>query len=159
MKRYTLAVIMTLIAVTLCLADGETPLMLRKPAVSRTQIVFSYAGDLWIVGREGGESRRLTAAPGEESDPAFSPDGTQVAFTGEYDGNVDVYVVPASGGVPRRLTYHPGEDRVVGWTPDGKRGRFASARDSYSGVPRLFTFPARGGLPTEGPLPTGEEAS
>ena len=159
MRRMYTATLCVLASAVLCLAQDGRPLLLRKPTVSRTQIVFSYAGDLWVVGREGGESRRLTTAPGEETDPVFSPDGTQVAFTGEYDGNVDVYVVPAAGGVPRRLTYHPGEDRVVGWTPDGKRVLFASARDSYSGVPRLFTVPAEGGFPTEVPLPTGVEAS
>ncbi|HLY62554.1 MAG TPA: PDZ domain-containing protein [Terriglobia bacterium] len=159
MRRIESVIVCVIVSSALCLANDAKPLLLRKPAVSRTQIVFSYAGDLWIVGREGGESQRLTTAPGEETDPVFSPDGTQVAFTGEYDGNVDIYVVPASGGVPRRLTYHPGDDRVVGWTADGKRVLFASARDSYSGVPRLFTVPAEGGFPAEVPLPTGAEAS
>ena len=103
MRRMYTATLCVLASAVLCLAEDGKPLLLRKPTVSRTQIVFSYAGDLWIVGREGGESRRLTTAPGEETDPVFSPDATQVAFTGEYDGNVDVYVVPAAGGVPRRL--------------------------------------------------------
>src|SRR5437763_15660469 len=90
--------------------SSDKPLLLRKPALSRTQVAFSFAGDLWIASREGGEAKRLTAGPGVEIDPVFSPDGSQIAFTGEYDGNVDVYVVPAAGGTPRRLTYHPGED-------------------------------------------------
>ena len=61
--------------------------------------------------RGGGEARRLTAGAGIETDPVFSPDGTLIAFTGEYDGNLDVYVVPAAGGVPRRLTCHPARTR------------------------------------------------
>src|SRR5919109_925015 len=105
---------------TLSAAQSNPPLLLRKPAVSKTQIVFNYAGDLWIASRDGGDARRLTAGKENETDPAFSPDGTQIAFTGDYDGNKDVYVVPATGGEPKRLTYHPGADEVVGWTPDGK---------------------------------------
>ena len=81
--------------------------------------MFAYAGDLWSVPRSGGSAMRLTSGTGNEANPAFSPDGTQVAFTGEYDGNVDVFVMPASGGVPRRLTWHPAPDTVLGWTPDG----------------------------------------
>ena len=86
-----------------------------------SHIVFAYAGDLWSVPRDGGNAVRLTNGAGDETDPAFSPDGTQIAFTGEYDGNVDVFVVPAAGGVPKRLTWHPAPDRVLGWTPDGKQ--------------------------------------
>src|SRR5579884_965608 len=86
-------------AAAVCCAQTEKPLLPRKPGISKTQIVFSYGGDLWIVGRDGGDARRLTAGVGNETDPQFSPDGTMVAFTGEYDGNKDVYVVPAAGGI------------------------------------------------------------
>src|SRR5262245_60050514 len=96
----------------------EKPVLMRQPSLSRTHVVFVYAGDLWIVNREGGEASRLTAGVGTETDPLFSPDGKTIAFTGEYDGNVDIYTVPATGGVPRRLTYRPGADRLAGWTPD-----------------------------------------
>ncbi len=87
---YRNTAILFLISTALCLAESEKPMLFRKPTVSRTQIVFSYAGDLWIVAREGGNATRLTAAPGVETDPVFSPDGTQIAFTGQYDGNTDV---------------------------------------------------------------------
>ncbi|HEU4388569.1 MAG TPA: PDZ domain-containing protein, partial [Blastocatellia bacterium] len=140
-------------------ASPNKPLLLQRPTLSRTAIVFVYGGDLWIVGRGGGEAKRLTAGPGIETDPCFSPDGTQLAFTGEYDGNVDVYVVAATGGVPRRVTYHPGPDRVLGWTPDGKQVVFRSPRNSTSPFNRMFTVPVQGGFPTELPLPMGEEAS
>ena len=83
-------------------AQSDPPLLLRFPTVSKTQIVFNYANDLWIVSRDGGDARRLTAGTGIEALPYFSPDGSMIAFTGEYDGNRDVYVVPATGGVPRR---------------------------------------------------------
>ena len=135
-------------------------LLLRNPALSRTQIVFSYAGDLWTVPRDGGEAQRLTAGPGVETDPVFSPDGSLIAFTGEYDGNVDVFVVPAAGGVPRRLTYHPGRDGAVGWTPDGKRVLFVSSRAIPNDGARLYTTPVEGGgLPEELPLPIALEGT
>jgi tricorn protease len=136
-----------------------THLLLRSPALSRTQIVFSYAGDLWSVPREGGDARRLTAGVGDERDPIFSPDGSMVAFTGEYDGNTDVYVIPASGGVPKRLTSHPDGDYALAWTPDGKRILFASRRDSGTDAVHLFTTSMEGGFPDELPLPNGESGS
>src|SRR5205085_11921723 len=96
---------------------------------------------------EGGSAKRLTSAIGTEADPCFSPDGSTIAFTGTYDGNVDVFTVPASGGVPKRLTYHPATDRAVGWTPDGKSDLFASDALSSTDYDRLFTVPASGGVP------------
>lgn len=142
-------------------AQSTKPLLLRHPTVSRTQVAFVYGGDLWIVPREGGDARRLTAGAGLETNPSFSPDGQQIAFTGEYDGNTDVYVVPAAGGVPRRLTYHPDADVAVGWTPDGARILFRSARASYTFFDRLYTIPSTGGaeVMTELPLPRAEDAS
>jgi tricorn protease len=140
-------------------ADSSGPLILRSPSLSKTQIVFVFAGDLWIVPREGGEAKRLTTGPGVESNPQFSPDGTQIAFTGEYDGNVDVFVVPAGGGVPKRLTWHPSADNVLGWTPDGKKILFTSNRTSFSRFAKLFTVSLDGGLEEELPLPMGFEAA
>src|SRR5205085_9344870 len=104
-------------------------------------------------------ARRLAAGLGLETHPVFSPDGSMVAFAGEYDGNLDVYVVPTAGGEPRRLTHHPDPDLPVGWTPDGKSVLFRSTRNSYSRFIRLFTVPCTGGMPTELPLPMAEEGS
>ncbi len=141
-------------------SSENPPLLLRFPTISKTQIVFTYGDDLWIVSREGGEARHLTSGIGIEDLPAFSPDGTLVAFTGEYDGNRDVYVVPAAGGVPKRLTYHPAEDDVLGWTPDGKKILFASFGNSFMHFEdQLYTVPVEGGFPTQLPIPIGEEAA
>src|SRR5215472_7834909 len=107
-----------LLLASTALAQANKPLLMRDPTLTKTQIVFSYAGDLWVASREGGEATRLTNGVGNEYAPSFSPDGRWIAFTGEYDGNTDVYIIPATGGVPRRLTYHPGNDSVAGWTPD-----------------------------------------
>src|SRR5258708_3080824 len=87
-------------------AQSNSPLLLRFPTVSKTQIVFNYADDLWIVSRDGGDARRLTSGIGIEALPHFSPDGSMIAFTGEYDGNRDVYVLPATAAQPPPLTHH-----------------------------------------------------
>ncbi len=135
-------------------AQAGSATLFRQPAISKTEIAFSYAGDLWVVPRSGGDARRLTTGIGIEANPYFSPDGSWIAFSGEYDGNVDVFVVPTNGGVPRRLTYHPSADAVSGWTPDGRSILFASGRNSGANYQRLYTMPAEGGgLPTEIPLP------
>jgi tricorn protease len=160
MRKTILILSLLLIASAVKISTGglaqEKPLLMRQPTMSRTQIVFSYAGDLWIAPRAGGEASRLTTGVGNESSPQFSPDGTTVAFIGEYDGNVDLYTVPASGGVPKRVTYHPGADILAGWTPDGKRLLFGSQRASDSGrFVKLFTMPVDGVFPSDVPLPMG----
>jgi tricorn protease len=137
----------------------DTPQILNHPAISAGQIAFGHAGSLWMVDRAGGSPRRLTAGAGLESHPVFSPDGSQVAFAGENEGNLDVYVVAAAGGEPKRLTYHPDPDLPVGWTPDGKAVLFRSTRVSGGRFTRLFTVPGVGGPETEIALPMAEEAS
>lgn len=134
-------------------AQSSHPL-LQRPTFNGSLIVFSYAGDLWTVDHTGGHASRLTTGTGIETDPVFSPDGTMIAFTGEYDGNTDVFIVSATGGIPKRLTYHPAADFAVGWTPDGKSVIFRSNRES--GSPRytkLFKVSVNGGLPIALPLP------
>ncbi len=138
---------------------AESGLLLRTPTMNRTTIVFSYAGDLWSVPREGGDARRLTSSPGAEIGPIFSPDGSMIAFTGEYDGNIDVYVMPAGGGVPKRLTYHPGPDVAAAWTPDGKKILFRSPREVENDGDRFYTVPVEGGYPAAVPLPMADEGS
>ena len=159
--KISVALLVFLAAAASGLAAAETPQLFQQPTLSRTQVIFVLAGDLWTVSRDGGEARQLTTAIGSESNPYFSPDGTLVAFTGEYDGNIDVYLVPAEGGVPKRLTYHPGPDQVIGWTPDGKRILFRSPRGDTSGmgVTRFYSVGPEGGYPEELPLPSGITAS
>src|SRR5262245_16859989 len=100
MRRFVCTLLLLLGAAAAARAGDDKPLLLQKPAVSRTHIAFGYAGDLWVVARDGGEARRLTSGVGWEFGPHFSPDGSQIAFTGEYDGNLDVYVIPTAGGEP-----------------------------------------------------------
>lgn len=135
-------------------ATAQGTRLLRQPTVSRDQVAFEYGGDLWIVGRSGGQARRLTSTPGAEADPHFSPDGAQIAFSSTVAGNTDVYVMPAAGGDPKRLTWHPGIDVVRGWSPDGKRVIFASDRDSAPHAHfRLWSIDLQGGMPEPLPMP------
>ncbi len=158
MKRSIISILLVLILACVALAQDK-PLLLQKPSLSKTQIAFTFAGDLWIVSRAGGEATRLTTGVGIETAPIFSPDGAQIAFTGQYDGNTDVFVAPASGGVPRRLTFHPGVDTAVAWTPDGKNILLRSPRQSYSRFQRFYTIPAGGGFETEVQLPMADNGA
>ena len=131
--------------------------LMRMPDVSADRIAFVYAGDIWVVGKKGGVAQRLSSPKGEESFPKFSPDGQWIAFSGNYDGNLDVYVVPTVGGVPRRVTHHGAPDRVLGWFPDGKNILYAtsmtSEKDRFN---QLYKVAATGGLPEKLPVPYGE---
>ncbi|MCB9558619.1 MAG: PD40 domain-containing protein [Deltaproteobacteria bacterium] len=139
--------------------SADVPRLFQHPTLSRSQIAFDFAGEIWIVSRAGGTARRLVSGQLANSRPIFSPDGSSLAFTGVYDGNADVYVVPTAGGEPRRLTFHPGHDAALGWTPDGTRVLFRSLRATPRDLPRLFTVSRDGGFPKALPLPSGNEAS
>lgn len=144
-------------------ADTGTRL-LRFPDVCGKRVVFTYAGDLWTASTRGGTATRLTAGPGLEMSARFSPDCSEIAFTGQYGGDSQVYVVSAAGGVPRQLTFYPAmgplpqrwgfDNQVYGWTPDGKSVLFRSWRDSRNiSDPRVFTVAVTGGLPVAMPMP------
>jgi tricorn protease len=143
---------------------GGAPFLLRDPTLSKTHIAFSYGGNIWIADHNGEDLRRLTSE-GYESLPAFSPDGTQIAFVAEYGGPRGVFVLPRGGGAPRRLTYHPDDlglssfcrtGNAVGWTPDGKNILFSSRRQAYAGgslrITQLFLVPVEGGRIIRVPL-------
>jgi tricorn protease len=124
-------------------SQAQPPYLFQNPALSATQICFTFAGDIWLAPRAGGVAHRLTGAiPGGDDHCAFSPDGKSVAYTNTANGNPDVYVIAATGGVPKRLTWHPDDDAVRGWTPDGKvlfeSPRLGIAQHAENGAPRLF---------------------
>ena len=134
--------------------------LLAQPAVSATHIAFVYAGDLWSARLDGSDVRRLTTADGDENTPVFSPDGSVIAFTGNYDGNQDVFVIPAGGGSPKRLTWHPGVDVVQAFSPDGKQVLFSSARNAFTGsLSQLYTISVDGGVETRLPIPNAAQAT
>ncbi|PWB74638.1 MAG: peptidase S41 [Holophagae bacterium] len=146
-------------------AGEEGTRLLRFPDIWQDQVVFCHGGDLWLAPAAGGTARRLTAHPGQELFPRFSPDGRWIAFTGQYDGDEQVYVVPAAGGEPTRLTWYPAEgplpprwgydNQVYGWTRDGEKVLFRSLRDAGGGTDtRLYTVARTGGLPEPLPMPS-----
>ena len=146
----------------------NTTRLLRFPTTNDREIVFCYAGELYTVGKDGGIARRLTSGPGYTSFPRFSPDGKQVAFTSEYDGNREVYVMPAEGGTPKRLTISAtlGRDDVsdrmgpnnivMAWENTKPLIVFRSRMKSFNDfIGSLFTVGLDAELPQQVPVPRG----
>ncbi len=167
MKKYFLLAVAVLLAAQITVQAQEARLM-RFPDIHGDKVVFVYAGDLYLVGANGGMARRITTNKGYECFPHFSPDGSLIAFTGQYDGNTEVFVVPSEGGIPKRLTYTAtlGRDDigdrmgpnniVMGWTPDGKNIIYRSRRYSFNSFTgQLFLVPVEGGPSREIPISKG----
>jgi tricorn protease len=146
----------------------NTTRLLRFPTTNGRQIVFCYAGELYTVAKEGGIARRITSGPGYTSFPRFSPDGTQLAFTSQYDGNTEVYVMPAEGGAPKRLTTSAtlGRDDisdrmgpnnlVMAWENTKPLVVFRSRMKSFNDfIGQLFTVGLDAELPQQLPVPRG----
>ncbi|MBI5707336.1 MAG: PD40 domain-containing protein [Armatimonadetes bacterium] len=132
--------------------QAEEMRLMRMPDIHGDQIVFTYAGDLWLANRTGGLARRLTSHPGAESGAQFSPDGKWIAFNASYDGMPDIYVIPSEGGEPKRLTYEPDPDGVVSWTPDGKIA-YKSSFGTFNGqMQMLWSVDPAGGPSTRTPI-------
>jgi tricorn protease len=146
----------------------NTTRLLRFPTTNDKDIVFCYAGQLYTVGKDGGIARRLTSGPGYTSFPRFSPDGKQVAYTSEYDGNREVYVMSADGGTPKRLTISAtlGRDDisdrmgpnniVMAWENTQPQIVFRSRMKSFNDfIGALFTVGLDAELPKQLPVPRG----
>lgn len=142
--------------------------LLRFPAIHENQVVFTYAGDLYTVSTLGGVARKITNHNGYEMFARFSPDGEQLAFTAQYDGNTEVYLMPSQGGEPKRLTYTAtlGRDDigdrmgpnniVMAWKHDNKTITFRSRMKSYNSFNgSLFTVDSDGNQPVQIPVPRG----
>jgi len=142
--------------------------LLRFPTTNDKDIVFCYAGELYTVSKDGGVARRLTSGPGYTSFPRFSPDGKQVAFTSEYDGNREVYLMPSDGGTPKRLTISAtlGRDDisdrmgpnniVMTWEHTKPLIVFRSRMKSFNDfIGSLFTVAEDAELPQQLPVPRG----
>jgi tricorn protease len=154
-----IALLSPLMAASTALAQIDAGLF-RYPDVSATEIVFTYANDIWTIPKTGGTAVKISSPAGVESFPKFSPDGKRIAFTGNYDGNADAYVIPTTGGVPTRLTSHGYQDRVVDWTPDGNKVLFASNRESGKArFNQFYTVSAAGGPAEKMPLAYAEYSS
>lgn len=102
MKKYFPIISFFLLLVSL---NAQEARLLRFPTIANGKIAFSYAGDIYTVAESGGTARKITNHVGQEIFARFSPDGKQLAFTGQYDGNSEIYVMEADGSVPRRITY------------------------------------------------------
>jgi len=160
LKAVFFAGVFILSAAGLRAVDINDTKMLTQPAIGKANIAFVYANDLWAADLDGKNVRRLTSDLGVEGYPAFSPDGALIAFSAQYDGNIDVYTVPVAGGVPKRLTWHPVPDLVQEFAPDGKSILFSSVRASfYGGHMKLFKVPLDGGFPEELKVPYAYRAA
>lgn len=166
MTRKILIYLVLFIAVPSLTFAAEEARLLRFPTTNGSEIVFSYAGDLYKVPASGGEAKRLTSHVGYEMFARFSPDGKTIAFTGQYDGNTEVFTIPSTGGEPLRVTYTATNRRddlgdrmgpnniVMGWTPDGQAIVYRNRiNDSFTG--KLYTVNKEGGLSDVIPLPEG----
>ena len=130
----------------------------RSPTIHQDTVVFVSEDDLWSVPAGGGVARRLTSNPGQASTPAFSPDGSRLAFTGRDEGHTEVYCMSALGGPVKRLTYLGVNSWVVGWHPDGQSIIFASnTAQPMSRLHSLYQLNSDGGQPEL--LPTGPATS
>ena len=157
--RTLVALAFTMSSVSLLAQEGEqSTKLLRYPDIHGEQVVFCYAGDIWKSDLDGGNVVRLTAHPGQEVFPKFSPDGQWIAFTGQYDGDDQVYVMPSIGGEPKQLTFYPTpagaprrgvEAQTLGWTLDGRQVMFRSKRESNSvdSLTNIYLVSVDGGLP------------
>jgi tricorn protease len=171
MKMRLLTFVLLLLTSSFLNAQEEARL-LRFPAVHGNQVVFTYAGDLYTVDLKGGVARKLTSdVNGYEMFARFSPDGKDIAFTGQYDGNTEVFLIPAKGGIPKRLTHTAtlGRDDVsdrmgpnnivMTWRNDNEivyRSR-KQTFNSFKGS--LFEVDKSGGMSKELPLPFGSWCS
>jgi tricorn protease len=154
LNQLLLTTIVTIQVATVSALEVTPPLLIDGLALTNDVVVFSYAGDLWRVPREGGAAERLTQTPYDERFPHASPDGNRIAYSGEATGDWNVFVLDLDSGESEQWTYHPKTDIALGWSPDGTRVLFTSGRFGDMRQ-RLCTIGENDPLPEVLPLPMG----
>ena len=156
MKRI---ILFALLAVTGLMAASEaraqeSPRWLRKNAISPDgkQVAFSYKGDIYVVGVQGGTARALTTNPAYDSDPVWTPDGKQLYFSSYREGSKDIFCVAAEGGTPKRITDYPGNETPKAVLPDGRIAFTANLQpdvhfDGFPGDPQVWAAAGDGSRP------------
>ena len=150
MKKLKISSTLFLICcLTMLSVQAQGTRLLRQPDISTTQMTFAYGGDIWVSNIAGGEAKRITSTPAVESNPYFSPDGKQIAFSSNRSGYDAVYVVASEGGEAQQITWHPSGSLVRGWSNDGERILYASDRDTApSPYNRLWTTGLKENIPS-----------
>lgn len=117
------------VAVLACVLSAAVNGTLARAAYpgSNGLIAFVRSGDIWTVSPVTGVQRRLTST-GNNSTPAWSPNGKLIAFTSSRAGSMDIWVMTATGGNLRRVTTSGTTEVSPTWSPDGKWLAFSSAR-------------------------------
>ena len=110
---------------------------------------------IFVVSAGGGPARQITAGEYDHLTPAWSPDGTLLAYAGnaspdaDLSNTSDIWVVPLDGGSPRRLTKSAGPASVPAWSPDGRTVAYVGHDDACWAATNwgVWTVPAAGGEP------------
>ncbi|MBX3080791.1 MAG: PD40 domain-containing protein [Anaerolineae bacterium] len=99
--------------------------------------------DIYVMDADGSNQQRLTKEAGSNTFPIWSPDGKQIAFVSERDGNSEIYVMNSDGTTQRNLTMNKADDYTPSWSADGQSIVFASTRGGSN--LNLYIVPTIGG--------------
>jgi dipeptidyl aminopeptidase/acylaminoacyl peptidase len=130
MKRWMTGVIAVTTAVLLALGGGRAQ---SATSVFNGRIAFAAATGIASMNPDGSGQWGIDFVPNDQS-PAWSPDGTRIAFTTFRNGDADIYTSAPDGSDAKNLTFSYSYDVDPAWSPDGKRIAFVTYRNDGPGV-------------------------